>query len=203
MSHQYRGEGFRGELTPLVRVEYPRQVPAQRLLQCINAGRRSDSRWSGAGKGEGRGWIDGEGPGDTRVVRLGHVIRQDSGGQGSQAGDHPERRLERQGGTPTQHLLQSSVQSDHNTSAEWPSRPIGFKELELSNNTHPIPDQSHINKVRDALSVRPISRASVMIGGGFSRNAQKTRFDARDMPLWNDIAVELFQQPLGWSTPAG
>ena len=37
MSHQYRGEGFRGELTPLVRVEYPRQVPAQRLLQCINA----------------------------------------------------------------------------------------------------------------------------------------------------------------------
>ncbi len=64
----------------------------------------------------------------------------------------------------------------------------------MSNNTHPIPDQSHINKVRDALSVRPISRASVMIGGGFSRNAQKTRFDARDMPLWNDIAVELFQQ---------
>ena len=69
-----------------------------------------------------------------------------------------------------------------------------MKDLELSDNTQPIPDQSHINKVRDALSIRPISRASVMVGGGFSRNAQKTRFDARDMPLWTDIAEELFKQ---------
>ena len=64
----------------------------------------------------------------------------------------------------------------------------------MPDNTQPIPDQSHINKVRDALSIRPISRASVMIGSGFSRNAQKTRFDARDMPLWTDIAEELFKQ---------
>ena len=64
----------------------------------------------------------------------------------------------------------------------------------MSDNTQPIPDQSHINKVRDALSIRPISRASVMVGSGFSRNAQKTRFDARDMPLWTDIAEELFHQ---------
>ena len=61
-------------------------------------------------------------------------------------------------------------------------------------NSQPIPDQSHINKVRDALSIRPISRASVMIGSGFSRNAQKTRFDAPDMPLWADLAEELFRQ---------
>ena len=33
-----------------------------------------------------------------------------------------------------------------------------------------------------------------MVGSGFSRNAQKTRFDARDMPLWTDIAQELFTQ---------
>ena len=33
-----------------------------------------------------------------------------------------------------------------------------------------------------------------MIGSGFSRNARKTRFDARDMPLWADIAEELFEQ---------
>ena len=33
-----------------------------------------------------------------------------------------------------------------------------------------------------------------MIGSGFSRNAQKTRFDAPDMPLWADIAEELFRQ---------
>ena len=33
-----------------------------------------------------------------------------------------------------------------------------------------------------------------MIGSGFSRNAQKTRYDARDIPLWNDIANEIFDQ---------
>ena len=64
----------------------------------------------------------------------------------------------------------------------------------MSDNSQPIPDQSHINKVRDALSIRPISRASLMVGGGFSRNAQKARFNARDMPLWIDIAEELFEQ---------
>ena len=92
------------------------------------------------------------------------------------------------------HLLQSSVLSNHNTSAEYGNGPIGLKDSELTDNTQPIPDQSHINKVRDALSIRPISRASVMVGSGFSRNAQKTRFDAPDMPLWTDIAKELFKQ---------
>ena len=64
----------------------------------------------------------------------------------------------------------------------------------MPNSIEPIPDQSHINKVRDALSIRPISRASVMIGAGFSRNAQKTQFDAPDMPFWADIAEELSNQ---------
>ena len=56
------------------------------------AGFRRDSRRIGAG-GEGAGRTDGEGPGDTQVVLPGHVIRQDSGGQGGQAGDHPKRGL--------------------------------------------------------------------------------------------------------------
>ena len=56
-----------------------------------------------------------------------------------------------------------------------------------------LPDQSHVNKVRDALSIRPTSRASVMIGSGFSRSAEKTRFDVLDIPLWRDIANEIFE----------
>ena len=51
-----------------------------------------------------------------------------------------------------------------------------------------ISDQSHINKVRDALWSRPDAGASIMIGSGFSRNANKTRPDAGDPPLWDDIA---------------
>ena len=42
-----------------------------------------------------------------------------------------------------------------------------------------------------------------MIGSGFSRNARKTRFDARDMPLWADIAEELFKQLYPESTSDG
>ena len=55
-----------------------------------------------------------------------------------------------------------------------------------------IPDQSHINVVRDALSVSPLSRASLMVGAGFSRNAEKTRFDVGELPLWSDIGRALF-----------
>ena len=62
----------------------------------------------------------------------------------------------------------------------------------MSLHTQPLRDQSHLDKVRDALSVRPISRASVMVGSGFSRNSQKIRFDVRDIPLWGDIAKEIF-----------
>ena len=57
-----------------------------------------------------------------------------------------------------------------------------------------IPDQSHINKVRDALWSRPDSGATVMVGSGFSRNAAKTRPDAGDPPLWVDIAKEIARE---------
>ena len=59
----------------------------------------------------------------------------------------------------------------------------------MSSNTLPIPDQSHLNKVRDALWSRPFAGASVMIGSGFSRNADKPRSEVDDLPLWSDIAA--------------
>ena len=36
---------------------------------------------------------DSEGAGDTRLLRTGYVLRSDSGGEGDQAGDRPERHL--------------------------------------------------------------------------------------------------------------
>ena len=55
----------------------------------------------------------------------------------------------------------------------------------------PIPDQSHLNKVRDALWNRPFAGATVMIGSGFSRNADKPRSEVDDLPLWSDIATAI------------
>ena len=51
-------------------------------------------------------------------------------------------------------------------------------------------DQLYFNHVRDALWRRP-SQASVMIGSGFSRYANKVRPDAGDIPLWSDLADAL------------
>ena len=51
----------------------------------------------------------------------------------------------------------------------------------------PFPDQSHINKIRDALWSRPNAGASVMVGSGFSRNTDKLRSDSADLPLWPDL----------------
>ena len=53
-----------------------------------------------------------------------------------------------------------------------------------------IPDQRYINHVREALWSRT-SRASVMIGSGFSRNALPNRPDVRELPLWHDLAIEM------------
>ena len=51
-----------------------------------------------------------------------------------------------------------------------------------------VPDQSHIDRVRDALWQRSRGGASVMIGSGFSRSALKTRPDAEDPPMWHEVA---------------
>ena len=57
-----------------------------------------------------------------------------------------------------------------------------------------FPDQSHINRVRDALWERPNGRASIMVGAGFSRNAETTGPSVGDIPLWRDIAREMFHR---------
>ena len=54
-----------------------------------------------------------------------------------------------------------------------------------------VPDQSHINRVRDALWQRSGGGASVMVGSGFSRNALKTRPDAKALPMWDELAGEM------------
>ena len=53
-----------------------------------------------------------------------------------------------------------------------------------------IPDQSHIDQVCEALWQRS-GGASVMIGSGFSRNAQKSRPDPDDPPTWREMAKAL------------
>lgn len=57
----------------------------------------------------------------------------------------------------------------------------------------PFPDQSHINHVRDALWKRSL-KASVMVGAGFSRNAERVPPGERSMPTWIEIAKEMFQK---------
>jgi tetratricopeptide (TPR) repeat protein len=54
-----------------------------------------------------------------------------------------------------------------------------------------LPDQSHMNMVKNALWASNGGRASVMIGAGFSRNASKKTVSAKDFPLWHEITSTL------------
>jgi hypothetical protein len=54
-----------------------------------------------------------------------------------------------------------------------------------------IPDQSHMNRIREALWQFPEGCATVMVGAGFSRNARKAGPHAREFTLWQDIAMLL------------
>lgn len=56
------------------------------------------------------------------------------------------------------------------------------------------PDQSHINRVREALWQWPESGASVMVGAGFSRNAKKAGPHAVEFPLWHEITKLLCER---------
>ena len=56
-----------------------------------------------------------------------------------------------------------------------------------------LPDQKYMNHVRDALWSRA-GHASVMIGSGFSKNAQPARPDAGELPLWHDLARAMFDK---------
>ena len=57
--------------------------------------------------------------------------------------------------------------------------------------SHDFQDQSHINQVCEALWERPSSRASVMVGSGFSRNAVKLQSSTDDTPTWRELAAKM------------
>ena len=54
-----------------------------------------------------------------------------------------------------------------------------------------VPDQSHIDQVRDALWNRPGAGASVMVGSGFSKAAGIARPGVEPLPLWKDLTTEM------------
>ena len=56
-----------------------------------------------------------------------------------------------------------------------------------------FPDQSHINRVRDALWQRTGNGASIMVGSGFSRNAVPTLPNAAPLPTWTDVTRQLYE----------
>ena len=56
-----------------------------------------------------------------------------------------------------------------------------------------FPDQSHINRVRDALWQRSGNGASVMVGSGFSRNAERITRNAREMPTWQSLGERFYK----------
>ena len=55
-------------------------------------------------------------------------------------------------------------------------------------------DQSHINCVRDALWTQSTGGASLMVGAGFSRNAESFQPDIEDMPTWCKIAESMCEK---------
>lgn len=57
-----------------------------------------------------------------------------------------------------------------------------------------FPDQSHINKVRDALYRHPGGGASVMVGSGFSRNAVPVHPNVGSLPTWKQVTSKLYQE---------
>ena len=57
-----------------------------------------------------------------------------------------------------------------------------------------LPDQSHIDRVRDALWDASGSNASVMVGSGLTRSAARLRPGAAEPPLLPDLARELFRR---------
>ncbi|MDM1762776.1 MULTISPECIES: SIR2 family protein [unclassified Acinetobacter] len=54
-----------------------------------------------------------------------------------------------------------------------------------------IPDQSHINHIRELLWNTRNGGASVMVGAGFSRNALPVSASAKEFPLWSQVAQNL------------
>lgn len=63
------------------------------------------------------------------------------------------------------------------------------------NNEQVIPDQVHIDKIRERLWCdREFGRAALMVGAGFSKNAEKVTPGVADFPLWVDLAGAMFDE---------
>lgn len=60
-------------------------------------------------------------------------------------------------------------------------------------NTRTFPDQGHIDRIRQLLWVgREFGQAAVMVGAGFSRNAQRISANAPALPSWNELAEQMY-----------
>ena len=57
-----------------------------------------------------------------------------------------------------------------------------------------FPDQSHINRVRDALWQRSSNGASVMVGSGFSRNSVPGGPHVATLPTWEEVTNQLHKE---------
>ena len=66
-----------------------------------------------------------------------------------------------------------------------------------------FPDQSHINRVRDALWQRSSNGASVMVGSGFSRNSVPTGPQVAVLPTWDEVTNQLQHELYPQETHAG
>jgi len=64
-----------------------------------------------------------------------------------------------------------------------------------------FPDQSHINHIRELLWNTSNGGASVMIGAGFSRNADPIGPSAKDFPLWSQVSKKLCEKLYPLSEP--
>lgn len=65
----------------------------------------------------------------------------------------------------------------------------------MTNDCNELPDFPYINKIAEKLWIdREFGQASVMIGSGFSLNANKKTPATPDFPLWYDLGIKMFDQ---------
>lgn len=62
----------------------------------------------------------------------------------------------------------------------------------MSENT--FPDAIHLLKLQTDLWKTPISRAAVMVGAGFSLNANKLPQATRTMPMWSELVWKMYEE---------
>lgn len=61
------------------------------------------------------------------------------------------------------------------------------------NNTNILPDQRYIEQLRERLWCgREFGRAAVMVGAGFSRNAERISTNSTSFPFWNELAERMY-----------